>query len=82
MGVADGAAQLHSAEALLEKLRGRLDAGVSWELKRQLIEALAGGIRIDTCEEDGKRCASVVVTYRFVSPVDSRTDRDSCIRRL
>jgi site-specific DNA recombinase len=73
-GVADGAAQLQSAEALLNKLRGQLDAEVSWEVKRQLIEALVGGIRIETFEEDGKRCASVVVTYRFVSSVDTRTD--------
>jgi len=49
---------------LLEKLRGRLDQGLSWEVKRQLVEALVGGIRIDTCEEDSKRCASVTVTYR------------------
>jgi site-specific DNA recombinase len=76
-GVADGTAQLQSTQALLDKLRGQLDAGVSWEVKRQLIEALVGGIRIETHEEDGKRCASVVVTYRFVSSVDARTDRGS-----
>ena len=68
-GVADGAAQLQSTQALLEKLRGRLDQGISWEVKRQLVEALVGGIRIDTCDEDGKRCASIVVTYRFASSI-------------
>ncbi len=76
-GLTEGSAQLQSAEALLTKLRGRLDAGLSWEVKRQLIEALVGGIRIDTCEEGGKRCASIVVTYRFVSSIDNCTDRDS-----
>jgi site-specific DNA recombinase len=76
-GLTDGSAQLQSAQALLEKLRGRLDAGLSWEVKRQLIEALVGGIRIDTCEEGGKRCASIVVTYRFVGSIDNCTDMDS-----
>jgi site-specific DNA recombinase len=73
-GVSDGAAQLQSAPALLQKLRGRLDAGVSWGVKRQLIEALVGGIRIDTCQMDGKRCASLAVTYRFASLANTCTD--------
>jgi hypothetical protein len=50
-------------------------------VKRQLIEALVGGIRIDTCEEDGKRCASVAVAYRFASSVDTCTGRGSCNER-
>jgi site-specific DNA recombinase len=77
-GVADGAAQLQSTQALLEKLRGRLDAGLSWEVKRQLVEALVGGIRIDTCEEDGKKCASIVVTYRFASSIATCTGTRAC----
>jgi hypothetical protein len=72
-GVADGAAQLQSTQALLEKLRGRLDQGIFWEVKRQLVEALVGGIRIDTCEEDGRRCASIAVTYRFASSIATCT---------
>jgi multidrug resistance efflux pump len=79
-GVADVAAQIQSTHALLEKLRGRLDQGVSWEIKRQLIEALVGRIRIETHEEDGKRCASVVVTYRFASSIATCTDTDSSRR--
>jgi len=47
-GVADLAAQMQSTQALLETLRSRIDQGLSWETKRQLIEALVGGIRIDT----------------------------------
>jgi site-specific DNA recombinase len=50
-GVADAGAQLQSTQALLEKLRSRFDQGPSWEVKRQLIEALVGAIRIDTIEE-------------------------------
>jgi site-specific DNA recombinase len=74
LNVADGAAQLQSTQALLEKLRGQLDAGISWEVKRQLIEALVGAIRIDTIEENGKRRASIVVTYRFASSIAACTD--------
>ena len=81
-GLTNGSAQLQSAEGLLMKLRGHLDAGLTWEVKRQLIEALVGGIRIDTCEEGGKRCASIVVTYRFVSSIDNCTDMGSSRRPL
>ena len=63
-----------SLEALLEKLRGRLDAGLSWEVKRHLIEALVGIIRIDTSDENGKRCASIAITYRFGVCVSTCTD--------
>jgi site-specific DNA recombinase len=86
LNVADGAAQLQSTQALLEKLRGCLDAGISWEVKRQLIEALVGGIRIDTVEESGKRRASIVVTYRFASSIaactDARADSNWCLERV
>jgi site-specific DNA recombinase len=77
-GVADATAQLQSTQALLEKLRGRLEQGVSWEVKRQLIEALVGGIKIETTEENGKRCASVVVTYRFAPSVATCTGMRAC----
>jgi site-specific DNA recombinase len=73
-GVADAGAQLESTQALLEKLRTRLDQGLSWETKRQLIEALVGSIRIDTVEEDGTKRASVAVTYRFASSIAVCTD--------
>ena len=75
--VTDGAARLQSTSAVLEALRDRLEQGISWEVKRQLIEALVGGIRIDTSEEGGKRCASVSVTYRFASSIGTCTDRGS-----
>jgi site-specific DNA recombinase len=85
-GVTDGAAQLQSAQELLEKLRDRLDAGVSWEVKRQLVEALVGGVRIDTCEEDGKRRASIAVTYRFAGSIatctDTRADSNWSLERV
>ena len=76
-GLADVGAQIQSTQALLEKLRDRLDQGLSWEVKRQLIEALVGGIRIDTHNEAGKRFASVVVAYRFSGSIATCTDMDS-----
>ncbi len=76
-GVTDETAQLQSTQALLQKLRGRLDQGISWEVKRQLVEALVGGVRIETIEEVGKKLASIIVTYRFASSIATCTDRDS-----
>jgi len=76
-GVGDETAQLQSTQALLEKLVGWLDQGVSWEVKRQLVEALVGGIRIETTEEGGKKVASIVVTYRFASSIAACTDTGS-----
>ena len=43
-------ANIGSAQALLAKLRKRLDEPISWELKRRLIEVLIAGVRasVDT----------------------------------
>jgi site-specific DNA recombinase len=79
-GVADVAAQIQSTKALLENLYDRLDQGLSWEIKRQLVEALVGAIRIDTDEEDGKRGASIGVTYRFAGSIATCTGTDSSPR--
>ena len=62
------AASLGSAQALLEKLRKRLDEPVSWELKRRLIEVLVAGVRVDTVEECGVKQTKTTVTYRFSQP--------------
>jgi site-specific DNA recombinase len=78
-GVAEETAELQSTQALLEKLGSRLDQGVSWDVKRQLVEALVGASRIDTIEENGKKCASMVVTYRFARPVATCTPTRACI---
>jgi transcriptional regulator with XRE-family HTH domain len=61
-------ANIGSAEALLAKLRKRLDEPVSWELKRRLIEVLVAGVRVDTIEECGIKQSQVTVTYRFSEP--------------
>jgi site-specific DNA recombinase len=69
-------AALATVEALLKTLCSKLDQGVTWELKRQLVEVLVDGITIDTIESAGKREAVINVRYKFVSSVDTCTDRD------
>ena len=61
-------ANICSAQALLTKLRKRLDEPISWELKRRLIEVLIAGVRVDTVETCGVKQAEITVTYRFSQP--------------
>ena len=61
-------ANISSAQALLAKLRTRLDQPVSWEIKRRLIEVLVAGVKVETVEEDGVKRADITVTYRFSQP--------------
>jgi site-specific DNA recombinase len=61
-------ANITSAQALLAKLRKRLDEPVSWEIKRRLIEVLVAGIKVDTVEECGVKQSNIAVTYRFSEP--------------
>ena len=73
-------AALATVETLLKALRSKLDQGVTWELKRQLVEVLVDGITIDTVESAGKRESVINVRYKFVSSVDTCTDTDSSQR--
>jgi hypothetical protein len=75
------AAALASVPAMLEKLREKLDAGITWDLRRQLVEVLVDGIRIDTVDAGNRREAVVNVRYRFVSSLHACTDRGSCHKR-
>jgi hypothetical protein len=59
---------ISSAETMLAKLRERLDGVVSWECKRELVEVLVAGVRVDTFEQGGVRKNKVTVTYRFSEP--------------
>ena len=68
---------LEDAQALLTRLRQRLDQPLTYERKRQLVELLVGGIRIETIRDGKKKENIVTVTYRFPSAVDTRTDRGS-----
>jgi site-specific DNA recombinase len=71
------AAALESTATLLTRLRERLDQPLTYERKRQLVELLVGGIRIDTIRNEEKRENVVTVTYRFPSVVDTCTDTGS-----
>jgi site-specific DNA recombinase len=76
-GLQEATSRIDSAEALLRELNGRLDGPVTWELKRELVETLVEGIRVDTIQENGRKEAVVHVTYNFDPPqssVETRTD--------
>jgi len=76
-GTDSNGAVLESAEALLTRLRARLDQPLTFERKRQLVELLVGGIRIDTVRNGEKRENIVTVNYRFENAVEVCTDMDS-----
>jgi site-specific DNA recombinase len=78
-GVDTNAAAVENAETLLTRLRERLDQPMTYERKRQLVELLVGGIRIDTIRNAEKRENVVTVTYRFPSAVETCTDTHACI---
>jgi site-specific DNA recombinase len=61
-------ANISSAQALLAKLRKRLDEPVSWEQRRRLIEVLVSRVQVDTVEESGVKQSRITVTYRFSEP--------------
>jgi site-specific DNA recombinase len=61
-------ATVSSAEALLTKLRKRLDEPVSWDVKRRLIEVLVAGVQVNTFEDCGVKQTRTTVTYRFSQP--------------
>jgi site-specific DNA recombinase len=65
---------LASVPTMLEKLREKLDAGITWELKRQLVVVLVDGITIDTVGE-GKAIQAVgtCVTSSSVHFIHART---------
>ena len=70
-GTETASAQLRSAEALLCALNARLDAPLTFELKRELVETLVESIRVDTLIEGRHRDLQVTVAYRFAAPADS-----------
>jgi site-specific DNA recombinase len=61
-------ANISSAQALLTRLRKRLDEPVSWEQRRRLIEVLVAGVKVGTVEAGGVKQAEITVTYRFSEP--------------
>jgi len=68
---------LENTQALLTRLRERLDQPLTWERKRQLVELLVAGIRIETIRSGPKSENAVTVTYRFPSVTEACTGRGS-----
>ena len=60
--------RLESTRALLEELAGHLDKPRTWETKRQLVELVVAGIRVETKTFNGVQEAEVTVAYRFGLP--------------
>lgn len=58
------------AQALLEELRARVAGGVTWEVKRDLVERLVLGIVVETGERDdgGRPEPHVTISYVFEEP--------------
>jgi site-specific DNA recombinase len=79
-GVDSNRMAMENTETILTQLRKRLDEGLPWERKRQLIELLVGGIRIETIRNGEKPANVVTVTYRFPSVIEACTGRDSSPR--
>ncbi len=70
---------LRGAQGLLERLARQLGEPLSGELRRQVVEALVEGIRVDTVQDGagGKKEARVTVTYRFGPSTALGTGGDS-----
>jgi site-specific DNA recombinase len=67
--------RLESTETLLQELAGRLDQPMTWEVKRQLVEFMVAGIRVETKIFDGVPEAEATISYCFGLPsiaVDNR----------
>ena len=69
-----GIDRLRTAEDLLRELHLRRDESLSWDVKRQLVELLVVGVRVDTEVGNGKEAPAADVTYAF-TPAASRTGR-------
>ena len=72
----DASGAVLEAEHLLRELGTQLDGPLSWETKREVVEALVASIVVDTVEQVGKRQALARVTYRFTD-VTGCTDTGS-----
>jgi len=59
---------LLSVENILFKLRLNLDAELSWDVKKEIVDALVEGIRVETVETEKGKKPFVKVKYRFEKP--------------
>ena len=73
---------LRSANELLRRLSQQLEESLTWEVKRELVEALVEVIRVDTIEDSKrKKEAKVTVTYRFGPSTAIGMGMDSCLQQ-
>ncbi len=73
---------LREANELLQRLSQQLELPLTWQIKRELVEALVEAICVDTIEDDkGKKEAEVTVTYRFGPSTAIGMGRDSLKQR-
>jgi len=91
-GIESAEAGLTAAKSVPQELKTKLDQPLTWDLKRQLVEALVEGIRVDTVDDAGKKDAVITVTYRFgavstssdgssIAPIVNCTGMDFARRR-
>jgi site-specific DNA recombinase len=72
---------LRYANELLQRLSEQLAQPLTWEVKRELVEALVEEVRVDTVEDDrGRKEAKVTVTYRFGPSTAIGMGMDSWLR--
>ena len=62
---------------LLAEIRASLDAGLSDEQRQQITRLLASGVIHTSVDENGKKTAKAVVTYRFPCVVETCTGTGS-----
>jgi len=69
--------RLHSAEKVLLQLHKVLKEPIPWEVKRQVIELLVWGIKVNTITKGSKREAEASITFAFDknAPSVNRTPR-------
>jgi site-specific DNA recombinase len=73
---------LRSANELLRRLSQQLEESLTWEVKRELVEALVEVILVDTIEDSKrKKETKVTVTYRFGPSTTIGMGMDSCLQQ-
>lgn len=64
--------QCQTTQQLLHRLNGILDGELTFEVKREIVEALVEWIRVETHGEGTKKTATIQVFYRFENPDANR----------
>ena len=65
---------------LLSEVRARLDGGLDEAQRQEIVRLLVGIVIQTTVDDDGKKAAKALVTYRFPGVVETRTGTGSSPR--